>query len=163
MNGIKILPSKEEDKKYLIEWLNDPEILKWFPMCNMREIEDAANIWMSYIRQNAVLTAYKDGIPCGVVNLYVQPFKKLQHQCLFAIVVDKKHRGQGIGTALIQELQKMAKNEFKIEMLHLEVYKGNPAKHLYDRLGFKEYGVHKNFLKNLDGTYFDKIMMYKYL
>jgi putative acetyltransferase len=163
MNGITILPSKEEDKKYLIDWLNDPEVLQWFPMCNMREIEDAANIWMNYIKQNAVWTAYKNGIPCGVANLYIQNFPKLSHQCLFAIIVNKEFRGQGVGTQLILELQKMAKEKFKIEMLHLEVYKGNPAKRLYDRLGFIEYGVHKNFLKNLDGTYNDKIMMYKYL
>jgi len=161
--SIKILPSREEEKKYLIEWLNDPEILRWFPMCNSREIEDAANIWMSYIKQNAVITAYYDDVPCGVANLYLQPFPKLRHQCLFAIVVRKDYRGKGVGTALIQELQKKGKDEHGIEMLHLEVYEGNPARRLYERLGFIQYAVHKNFLKNPDGTYANKVMMYQYL
>ena len=114
--------------------------------------EDAAKLWISYAKQQAVLTALWDGIPCGIANLYLQPYKKLAHQCLFAIIVDEKYRGKGVGTNLLNALILMAKNTFHIELLHLEVYEGNPARRLYERMGFKQYGIQRHFIKD-QGNY----------
>ncbi len=160
---LKIRLSQSDDAKYLTKWLNDEEILKWFPMCNKLEIEDAVRTWMSYTKYKAVITAQWDGVPCGIANFYIQSYKKLAHQSLFAIIVAKEYRSKGIGTALIKELIMLAKQSFNLKILHLEVYKGNPAQKLYERLGFTQYGVHKKFLKDLNGVYYDKIMMQKVL
>jgi putative acetyltransferase len=153
---------EEGDQKYLTEWLLQPGVLDGFPLHDLREVEDAARIWVSYSKNKAVLTALWDGAPCGIANLYLQPFEKLSHQCLFAIIIDEKRRGQGIGMKLMQELIKLAKEKFSLEFLHLEVYRGNPAINLYKRLGFVEYGVHPRFMKD-KGRYIDKILMQKYL
>lgn len=160
---LKIRLSQDDDSKYLLKWLDDEEILRWFPMCNKMEIEDAVRIWMSYTKYKAVITAEWEGTPCGMANFYIQSYKKLAHQSLFAIIVGKEYRSKGIGTALIKELIKLGKENFKLKILHLEVYKGNPAQKLYERLGFVEYGVHKKFLKDLNGVYYDKVMMQKVL
>ena len=162
MSEISVRLAQDEDLQYLMKWLSLKEILKWFPMADEREIEDAARIWMSYTKQNAVLTALFDGKPCGVANLYIQPFKKLAHQCLFAIIVDEEHRGKGVGTLLLGELIELAKNRCSIEILHLEVYAGNPAIRLYERFGFTEYGRQKHFVKESD-AYLSKILMQKRL
>ncbi|HSX38795.1 MAG TPA: GNAT family N-acetyltransferase [Chlamydiales bacterium] len=154
--------SEEGDRKHLIDWLLQPGILKWFPLADLREIEDAARIWISYSQYNATLTALWDSIPCGIATLYLQPYKKLAHQCLFAIIVDEKFRAKGVGTKLLQELMVLAKERFKIEFLHLEVYEGNPAVRLYERMGFVQYGVQPRFVKD-HGTYLSKILMQKYL
>jgi len=163
VDKFKIRLSIPEDKKYLISWLEDPDVLKWFPMCNRAEIEDAVRMWMYYIKYHAVITALIDGNPCGMAILYIQSLEKLKHHALFAIIVDKEQRGKGIGTALINELFKMAKEQFHLEIIHLEVYEKNPAIKLYERLGFKYYGNHKKFLKDENGKYYDKILMQKYL
>jgi len=160
--AISIRFAEEADQKYLVEWLLQPGVLEWFPLADIREIEDAARIWLAYAKQDAVLTALWDGVPCGIANLYLQPYKKLAHQCLFAIVVDEKYRGKGVGTKLMGELMALAKDTFKIELLHLEVYEGNPAKNLYDRLGFEQYGIHRRFIKS-DGKYQSKVLMQKKL
>jgi putative acetyltransferase len=163
---ISIRLALESDQKYLVEWLLQPGVLEGFPLTDLREIEDAARIWMSYTKQGAVLTALYDGVPCGIANLYLQPYKKLSHQCLFAIIIDEKYRGKGIGTALMKELMILAKETFKIELLHLEVYEGNRAKRLYERLGFIQYGIQRHFVKEqTDGqkAYRAKVMMQKYL
>lgn len=154
--------AEETDQKYLVEWLLQPGVLDWFPLADIREIEDAARIWISYAKQGAVLTALWDDVPCGIANLYLQPYKKLRHQCLFAIVVDEKYRGKGVGTKLLQELISLAKERFKIELLHLEVYDGNPAIRLYERLGFSHYGIQKHFVKD-QGQYRAKILMQRVL
>jgi len=57
----------------------------------------------------------------------------------------------------------LAKERFKIEFLHLEVYEGNPAIRLYQRLGFEQYGFQRQFVKDEDGKYLGKILMQKYL
>ena len=103
-----------------------------------------------------------DGEVCGMANLYIQPYKKFAHQCLFAIVVDEKYRGRGLGKELLESLMAMAKEKFHIEILHLEVYDGNPAIHLYERLGFERYGAQSHFIKE-EGKFTAKIMMQKYI
>lgn len=159
---LKIRFAEESDQTYLIEWLLQPGVLDGFPLFDLREIEDAARIWISYSKHHAVLTATWDDVPCGIANLYLQPYQKLSHQCLFAIIVDEKLRGRGIGAKLLRELMSLAKERFKLEFIHLEVYQGNPAIDLYKRLGFEVYGVHKRFMKD-KGKYLDKILMQKYL
>jgi putative acetyltransferase len=161
-NPVTIRFGEESDQKYLVEWLLQPGVLEGFPLSDLREVEDAARIWMSYSKIKGVLTALWDGVPCGVANLYIQPYKKLSHQCLFAIIVDEKYRGKGIGKLLLEELMKLAKESFGIELLHLEVYEHNPAIRLYERMGFRQYGIHKRFLKD-NGRYLSKILMQKRL
>ncbi|OGN54000.1 MAG: hypothetical protein A2098_03310 [Chlamydiae bacterium GWF2_49_8] len=72
-------------------------------------------------------------------------------------------RGKGIGRRLLKEIEELAKEMFQIEILHLEVYEGNPAIHLYERAGFKRYGIEKHFIKEKEGQYRAKIMMQKEL
>lgn len=160
-NPLAIRFAEEDDQKYLVEWLMQPGVLEGFPLSDLREVEDAARIWLSYAKFNAVLTAVWDGVPCGIANLYLQPCKKLAHQCLFAIIVDEKYRGKGVGTNLMGELIALAKERFHIELLHLEVYEHNPAVLLYRKLGFTEYGRQKKFLKEATGRYLTKVLMQK--
>jgi putative acetyltransferase len=152
----------DSDQKYLVDWLLQPGVLEWFPLADLREVEDAARIWVGYNKYGAVLTALWDSVPCGIANLYLQPYKKLAHQCLFAVIVDEKFRGKGIGTKLLRELMALAKERFHIELLHLEVYAGNPAIRLYERFGFEVYGKQRHFVKE-NGKYLDKILMQKNL
>ncbi len=152
----------EKDSPHLKSWLFEPGVLRWFPMFDEREVDDAVKIWVSYAKYEACFTIECDGVPCGVANLYLQPYKKLSHQCLFAIVVSEKFRNKGIGKELLTHLMKSAKEKFNIEILHLEVYEGNPAIRLYRRMGFIEYGVEKHFIRD-NAEYISKIMMQKYL
>ncbi len=154
--------TQPEDAEHLKTWLFEPGVLRWFPMFDEREVDDAVRIWIGYAKYEACFTIEWDGVPCGIVNLYLQPYKKLAHQCLFAIIVSEKFRNKGIGTVLLSYLMKVAKEKFKIEILHLEVYEGNPAIHLYQRMGFTQYGVETHFIKD-QGEYISKIMMQKYL
>ena len=160
--NLVIRPTVLEDEKYLVEWLQDKNTLRWYPMSNQKEIEDACKDWIRYIEMDSVVTAvYKNNV-VGSAMIYVTDDERLKHQALFAIIVSKDYRGKGIGTKLIDTLIDMAKNKFEIEILHLEVYETNPAISLYERLGFKKYGEHKNYIKE-DGKYFAKILMQKYL
>ena len=160
---VQIRPTVMNDLSSIQEWLLDKEVLKGFPMINKREVEDSIRYWRHYIEGKMSITAVYKKKPAGCANLYIQTIEKLKHQCLFVIIVGAEYRGQGIGTMLMKALEKRAKETFQVELLHLEVYENNPAIGLYERLGFKRYGFHPKYLKEPDGTYYDKILMQKYL
>ena len=152
-------PTVKEDLECYKKWLLQPGVLEGFPMSNKREIEDAVGLWYQYLAKGASITALYKQKPVGAANLYVQDVEKLKHQALFVILVDEQYRGQGVGTLLLKEVQKIAKNKYGIEVLHLEVYDKNPAIALYKRVGFKEYGHHPDALKDIQGKYYGKILM----
>lgn len=158
---LRIRPSKEEDAEHLRRWMADPQALRWFPMIDGREVDDAVRIWTMYSKMEVSLSAYWEGELCGIAYLNILPYEKLKHQCLLTIIVAPQQRGKGIGTALLQDLFVLSKKK-GITLLHLEVYAGNPAKRLYERQGFVEYGRHPRYIK--EGVeYIDKILMQKVL
>lgn len=151
------------DAKYLKEWLSEPEVGRWFPMDDQVEIDDAVNRWIGFSRYKCSLTAVKDGVPCGLTTLYLQPYRKLAHQCEFGIIVGESYRGRGVGTELLKNLMHLAKDQFRIELLHLQVYSENPAIHLYSRMGFTEFGRQMSWIKERDGTYTGRVFMERFL
>jgi ribosomal protein S18 acetylase RimI-like enzyme len=162
-NSVTIRPTESADEKYLIDWLLRPGILEWFPLENAREIEDASRLWISYAKINAALTALWDEEVVGLATLYLPSFRKLTKQSLFAIIVREEFRGKGVGSKLLNELIRLAKEHFHIELLHLEVYEGNPAINLYRKMGFEQYAFQSHFVKEENGKYIGNIMMQKRL
>lgn len=155
---ISIRFTEPEDAEPLKRWLLQPNVLSYFPMNDVREVDDAVRLWINYCQIKAGITALWDGVPCGAAILNVQPFKKFSHQCLISLVVDENYRGRGVGTQMIRELKKLAVEKFQMEILHLEVYANNPAINLYKREGFIEYGCQEHFIKE-NGKYIGKIYM----
>lgn len=159
--GLDIRYTELSDATYLKDWLLDPSIGKWFPMDDVIEVEDAVGRWIGFCRYRCSLTATINGEPCGMATLYLQPYRKLAHQCEFGIIVSNKYRNQGIGSDLIKNLIHLGKSYFKIELLHLQVYAQNPAIRLYERFGFKEFGRQNEWIKERDNTYVPRIFMEK--
>ena len=160
--NIQFRRCQPEDGIPLKEWLDHPDILRYFPMDNTFEVDDAVRIWLSYSQLNAALSCEVDGQLAGMVVYYLQALTKLKHHCLFAIINSPDFRGKGVGTRFLEEIIRHAKEELHLEKLHLEVYEGNAAQKLYERFGFVEYGRHEKFLKK-GNEYITKIVMEKEL
>jgi len=161
--GIEVRYTEPGDAKYLKEWLMDPEVQGWFPMADQVEIDDAVMRWIAFYRYKCSLTIVKDGVPCGLATLYLQPYRKLAHQCEFGIIVGRGYRNMGIGSYLISSLMHLAKEKFKIELLHLQVYAENPAMNLYKRFGFKEFGRQNSWIKEPGDRYVGRVFMERFL
>lgn len=160
--GLTVRYTQPQDAEHLKAWLLDPEISTWFPMANEAEVEDAVRRWISFSRVKSSLTAELDGVPCGIVTLYVQAYKKLLHQSEFGIIVATGMRNKGIGSFLLRSLMRLAKEQFKLELLHLQVYAENPAIRLYKRFGFREFGRQTHWIKEED-RYVGRIFMERFL
>lgn len=161
--NIDIRYTDPADAPHLRRWLLDKEISRWFPMYDEVEIDDAVNRWIGFSRYRCSLTAVYQGVPVGLTTLYLQPYRKLAHQCEFGIIVAPEYRGQKVGTELINNLIYLAKEKFKIELLHLQVYEGNPAIRLYERMGFKEFGHQTRWIKEAPDVYVGRVFMERYI
>jgi RimJ/RimL family protein N-acetyltransferase len=158
INKVMLRYTEPEDAPYLKEWLLQPGVLRWFPMQELPEIEDAVKHWIGFSRFRCSLTAVYEGKPIGLSTLYLMPYRKVAHQCLFSIIVSEEFRGKGVGSLILNNIMHLAKEQFKIEYLYLEVYDGNPAIHLYNKFGFKQVGSQPHFIKE-EGGYVAKIIM----
>jgi len=159
--GLDMRFTELSDAPYLKTWLMDTSVGRWFPMDDPVEIDDAVNRWISFCRYRCSLTATYNGTPCGIVTLYLQPYRKLAHQCEFGIIVAPEYRNRGFGTDLIKNIEHLGKTQFNLELLHLQVYANNPAIRLYQRCGYREFGNQAQWIKERDGTYTGRIFMEK--
>jgi ribosomal protein S18 acetylase RimI-like enzyme len=155
--------TRMSDSLEIERWLSDPAVFNFFPMYIDCEFKEAATRWVSFSRYRSSLTAIHQGKIVGLITLYLQPYKRMMHQSELGIIVAPEYRGQGIGSLLFDEIEKLAKKDFKIELLHLQVYYDNPAVHLYERKGFTEFGRQDRFMKKEDGTYQGRVFMQKYI
>ncbi len=149
--GLDIRYTYVTDTPYLRDWLLKPEVQKWFPVSEQKEIEDAIQCWIGFSRYSSSLTATLNGTPCGVGTLFLMPYRKVAHHCLFKIVVDPKHQRKGIGSVLVKNLKHLAKNYFHLELVHIEVFEGNPFIHLLQKFDFHEFARQERFVKDNDG------------
>lgn len=79
---------------------------------------------------------------------------------LLLIAVDPRHQNNGLAKLMI-ELLVMSARSRGITHLFLEMRKGNPALHLYERAGFSPIGERPDYYRTLDGTKLDAITFAK--
>ncbi len=140
------------DGPFLKSWLSDPAVSCWMPMKLEKEIEDTAQGWIGFSKYHSSLTATIGEEPCGIGTLFLMPYRKVAHHCLFKIVVDPKHQKKGVGSSLIKNLKNLAKKYFRLENIHIEVFGNNPIIRLLKKQGFEEIARQEKFVKE-DGIY----------
>jgi ribosomal protein S18 acetylase RimI-like enzyme len=85
--------------------------------------------------------------------------KRIAHNSSIDISVKKEYWRKGIGSSLLQELLKFAREQGLIKNISLGVRaSNNNAIGLYERFGFKVIGVHKDYF-NVNGVFDDEILM----
>ncbi|WP_079529276.1 GNAT family N-acetyltransferase [Halobacillus hunanensis] len=99
----------------------------------------------------------------GNVTLQKEPHPKFSHKAsILAMYVHPECRGQGAGEMLLEKAIQFAKG-IGLEILQLSVVKDNlPAKKLYEKVGFREYGIEHKAIK-IEDRYLDEILMEYFL
>ncbi len=75
---------------------------------------------------------------------------------LLLIAVLPQHRGKGLAQVLIERLFDSAK-ERGAARIYLEMRRGNPAVHLYEKVGFEPIGMRPNYYRTANGERIDAI------
>lgn len=81
---------------------------------------------------------------------------------LFNIAVDPTYQGQGFGEMLLRRLISDLQ-EKNIATLWLEVRQSNPAQKLYEKLGFNQVDIRKNYYPTPDSGRENAVIMALYL
>ena len=84
---------------------------------------------------------------------------KVRHNTVLGITVDKNFRDKGIGSQLMEQAIKWAKDTGVIERIELQVFKNNDrAIHLYKKYGFIIEGEKQKAIK-INGEYVNEYIM----
>ena len=77
---------------------------------------------------------------------------------LLLLAVDPGHKGTGIGRALIDRVQTEV-DRLGGGAIFVEVRASNGARQFYDRLGFAQTGLRKNYYRGVSGLYSDAVTL----
>lgn len=104
------------------------------------------------------LVAEKDNLIIGTGNLHSFEKESFKHRGTFGMAVRKEFWGKGIGSLILKGLIDFA-NSLNLEILELEVRTDNHAAiHLYQKIGFTEYGMYKEYML-INNVYYDVLLM----
>ncbi|MES1224081.1 MAG: GNAT family N-acetyltransferase [Bacteroidota bacterium] len=114
--------------------------------------------WQEDINKSAIFGVFYNKELIGTAGFYKYHQKKRSHiGSLFGVYVKKEFRAQGIADKLLKVVIKHASNY--VFILHCCVTTHNrSAFNLYERHGFKEYGIEHKAIK-VNDTYYDEILM----
>ena len=129
--------------------------------CNF-DIEKLRNtlIRMENSPNEFTVTAFVDGKVIGDLGVVaVSPYIKYNHRACMGISVQQQFCNCGIGSIMLETAIEQAR-ENGFEQLELGVFSDNDsAIHLYEKYGFKKFGIQPNAFKLKDGSYRDEIIM----
>ena len=105
--------------------------------------------------ENSVASELKNPLSCwlvaeedGVVAGYIGSQTVMDESDMMNVAVHPDHRRKGIAQALVNELVEALKKR-ESHCLTLEVRASNePAKALYEKLGFVQVGLRRNYYRN---------------
>lgn len=109
------------------------------------------------------ITCFVDGKVAGNCEISFKKGIKEGHRASVAIAILKSYWGQGVGSAMFEELISAAKAH-GTEIIELEYLQGNQrAVHLYEKFGFETVAEKPCAIKLKNGTYLSEFYMQKHL
>lgn len=147
VDGIRFVPMKldvynlkeytEEYFEYLYQ--TKKECFKWYVEKCYGEWNDDFQIkffkdFIEKDKENIKLIEYKN----KVIGLFTNSIDENNESVIGLLYIDKKCQGKGIGTEILKEQLKKDKENNRNTILR--VFKENPARFLYQRVGFEIYG-----------------------
>ena len=142
---MRLRPVEDADRAFLVELYastREAELaqLDWDETTKRAFIEHQFSAQDAHYRGNypgATLDVIEvDGAPAGRLYVHRGP----SDIRIMDIALAPAFRGRGIGTALLRELMAEADESGRNLSIHVEM--NNPARSLYDRLGFRPAGEH---------------------
>ena len=103
-----------------------------------------------------------DGKIVGIASIMWSHAIKTKHRASIGIALVREFWGQGIGTALMGELVRIAEESEDLLQIELDFIEGNSrARALYEKFGFRIVGVKPNAIRLKDGTLLNEYSMIK--
>jgi acetyltransferase len=160
---INIRPLRKEDEKILHEYFLRLPLKD--RMCLRDDVTDPKVVenWILDLDYDVILPLVALDGNHIVANgtLQFDPVGWTKHQGKIRITSDPNYRKKGLATILIENLMQLAV-DFGLEQLTAEIAPAlDEAYFLFEKLGFQEAAVLKDFIKDLEENYQDLVLMVK--
>lgn len=107
-----------------------------------------------------LIVAEKGDTIIGNLDVTGAKRQRLQHNGLIGMGMLPEYQHKGLGAVLLQAGIDWANRNPYLKRLWLQVIAGNePAIKLYEKMGFVQEGLQKNFIKTGEDTYADNLIM----
>lgn len=162
---LTIRAAADADAQNLIDYLNEIGGESDFLLAGANEFQISVADERKFLHEmnsnpnNLFRIAEYEGEIAGVVSLKALSSKRIAHNCELGVSVRKKYWHQGVGTALMEEAIRYARESGTLKVIHLMVFANNVnAIALYQKLGFVTIGVNQDYIK-INGSYQDAVLM----
>lgn len=168
--GVLRAPDPKADAADLVQYLYDTAADTPFVLRTPEEIrytvEDEECFLQAVVSSpnDCMILCEVDGHIAGNCHLSFNTRVKTRHSCSVAIALRKAYWGNGIGTAMFQAMEKLARQREGVLQMDLEFIEGNTrARALYEKMGFRIVGSHPDAIRQEDGTMGALVAMQKKL
>ena len=163
---IVLRSANTDDADMLIEYLKTVTGETRFLMCEPDEVKFTTESEINFIKKHnesdnsLLILAFVDSEYAGNCSFEGKSSsRRTKHRAGIGIALSQRFTGFGLGRLLLEILLQKIKEQ-GYEQAELTVVDGNDrAHHLYESIGFREYGRIPNANKYDDGTYSDDILM----
>ncbi len=146
-----------------LSYLRDTNSIPLYEHEYKNDVQTEMDFILRYISEanSILLVAEHSNNLIGNIDLTGSQRKKLYHTGMVGMGIAYKWHSHGIGSMLLQEVMKWAREASPLTIVWLEVYSTNIAgRKLYEKCGFETCGHIKNFFMDNQA---DKITMVNYL
>jgi len=168
--GILRSPDPVKDAADLVQYLHDtaadtPFVLRTPEEADMTvEKETGFLQWVVDSPNDCMILCEVDGRIAGNCHLSFMGKIKVRHRAEVAIALRKAYWGLGIGTAMFEAMEGLARQREGVTVMELEFIEGNVrARGLYEKMGFRIVGWHPDAIRQVDGTMLALYLMQKKL
>ncbi|HLB52748.1 MAG TPA: GNAT family protein [Chlamydiales bacterium] len=137
--------SEEADLPWLEKWFAEEGACDDFPFGEDEKAQALKN-WIGFSRFKASLTGTWKGEPCAIGTLFLMPYRKVAHHASFYLIVAPEVRNKGAGTSMVRNLLNLAKTQFRLESIHVELYEPSHLLPILEKLSFKLFARQENFV-----------------
>ena len=152
-------PDPQRDAADLVQYLYDTAADTPFVLRTPEEIRYTVEGEERFLQNvvdspdDCMILCEVDGHIAGNCHLSFNRRIKTRHSCSVAIALRKAYWGNGIGTAMFEAMEAMARQREGVLQMDLEFIEGNTrARGLYEKAGFRIVGLHPDAIRQEDGT-----------
>lgn len=138
-------PISMSDLPKLRNWRNSPSIFQWCRQTDLISAQDHLN-WFNSLDGNSSIRMYLikssvDMAPIGVCGL--TSIDLVNQRAEFSLYIGPE--SHGFGEDALRLLLKTGFDRYPLHRIYGEVFDGNPAMKLFERVGFVREGIRKDF------------------
>lgn len=146
-------------------WINDLEVTRTVTMGDLPTTLEKEELWFNSValeQGSAIFTIYfhdhNDWVPVGNTGLHQISFKHGTAE-LGIMIGEKEYWDKGIGTSAVKLMLEYGFKNLELYNIMLRVYSfNNRAIHVYEKAGFKSFGIRHECLK-IGNIIYDEIFM----